>query len=293
MRARRWLAGFPERLAGDRQVVAGTPPAHEVVDHGLESTCLVGLILSEVPLDSGQQPDHVLLADLHRSTRSIERSGIGGDAADVRGPSQHEPRAGWAAKGLAAAEQGEVRAFVRETPEVLTGRKLRGRVHDDRDLMPAGGVDQRRQREHIARECGLRNVDDRCRLLADHLRQLRLRLPLDVSRSATAAVRADLHQATTGHLDDRVIWDPVRPVDDELPRVSVQVSRPQHAVVRPAGHARRCRQEQPRGGAARHEGRLVPGERGQPSADRHLQLGQVDETGRRLAHRLEHLRRHQ
>ena len=171
-----------------------------MIDDSLQTASLLRFILGEVPLDGGQQPDHVLLADLHRSTRPMERCGIGGDAADVGGPSQHEPAACRAAQGLAAAEQHEVGALLGEAPEIVSRRKLCGGIDDDRDVMPTGDVDQGGQWEDLAREMGLRNVEDRRRLRADRLFELLFCLRagatrgVGVTRRAGAGARADLDE---------------------------------------------------------------------------------------------------
>ena len=229
--------GLAERLASDGHVVTTAPPAHELVDYGLEPARLLGFILGEVPLDGGQQTDHVLLADLHRSTRPMERCGIGGDAADVGVSSQDEPAARRPAQSLATAEQDEVGAFLRETPQVFSRRELRGCVDDDRDVMAAGRVDQGGQGKDLAREVRLGNVQDRCGARADRALQLVFGLrpgapPHTVARIVRAQARvgacdrADLDEPAAGELHDRVIRDTMGTVDDEVTRIAVPVCVP-------------------------------------------------------------------
>ena len=211
----------------------------------------------------------------------------------ARRSSQHEPAAGRAAQALAAAEQDEVGALLAEPPQVLARRQLGRGIDDDRHAVLSRRLDDDGERQHVAGEVRLRDVDDGGGPCRQQRAQLALRLPARSSGWRLAGDGPELHELSAGELDHGVIRDAMRAVDDELPRVRRELRLAQDAIACPAGHARGRRQEQARRRAARDECRLVPRQLGQPPADRVLELGQVDEAGGRLAHRVEHFGRHE
>ena len=118
------------------------------------------MILAQVPLDRGEQSDHVLLADLHRPAQALERGCVGGEPADEpRGPDD-QPGPRGPAQCLAAAEQDGVRAGLAEAPEVVGRWQLRGGIDDDRDTQRPREPHDGLERQHGVREVRLRDVED-------------------------------------------------------------------------------------------------------------------------------------
>jgi hypothetical protein len=223
----------------------------------------------------------------------VEWRGVGGHAPDPVAATHDEPRAGGAAQALAAAEQRQVGTLLGESPEVLAGRQLCRRVDDHRHAVMAGGLDDRGEWQDVAGEVRLRDVDDGRGLRRQQRAQLATGLSPGPAAWRLPGLRAELDQCSTGQLDDGGVGDAMRPMDDELARVGLQLVEAKDAVACPAGHGGGGGQEQPGRGAARHEGRLVAGELGEAPTDRVLELDQVDEGAGRLVHRVEHLGRHE
>ena len=104
---------------------------------------------------------------------------------------------------------------------------------------------------------------------------------------------ADLDQPAAREADGQVVRDPMGAMNHEVAWPPIELLEAQDPVVGIARDRRRGRQEEPRRGTAADERRLIAGNVREPPADRRLQLDEIDEALRRLAHRLEYRRRHQ
>ena len=82
-------------------------------------------------------------------------------------------------------------------------------------------------------------------------------------------------------------------MDDDFIREPREVRESQDPVRNVTRHTRSGGEEHGGGGTTAHESRLVPRERCDPRAHHGLELGEVDERLRRLAHRVDRLRAHE
>ena len=129
-------------LGGDAREAG--EPLDEELDDLLVAAERRRLVLREVPLDGGEDPAQLLLADLHRPADPSVRDGVRVDPLDYVGSAEDQAGRLRAAKSLPAGEDGEVGAEVaRVAPEVLGRRELRRRVDDDRDTPRVGAAGSR------------------------------------------------------------------------------------------------------------------------------------------------------
>src|SRR5690606_15027016 len=108
--------------------------------------CLVAgedgvFVLSERPLDGGQDAGYLLFADLHGPADAVVRVAVDPAGCDEIGTAEEQAAGLWAAQARASVQYVDVRSEVAsEAPEVGDEGDRRGGIDDDRHATGAGDV---------------------------------------------------------------------------------------------------------------------------------------------------------